>query len=101
MSAVRRIRVTRQRNWWRVGLIVLGLCIAAVIVNEGTPELIATGAATLNGMSLLDVRQIARVEMAGPRTAIDLVTTAGGVGVLVYVVSTMAGVGLLFYGLAA
>jgi hypothetical protein len=68
-----------------VGLILLGLCVAAAVVNEGTAQTVAIVVAVLNGLSMVgQMGEAGRGEPAGATTTLNMLTALAGLGLLIF-----------------
>jgi Family of unknown function (DUF6518) len=68
-----------------MGLIFLGLCVAAAVINDGTAQTVAIVVAVLNGLSMVgQMGEAARGEPAGATTTLNMLTALAGVGLLIY-----------------
>ena len=68
-----------------VGLVLLGVCIVAAVINDGTAQTVAVVVAVLNGLSMLgQMGEAARGEPASATTTLNMLTAVAGTGLLIY-----------------
>jgi hypothetical protein len=68
-----------------MGLIFLAICIAAAINLDGTLKTVAIVVAALNGLSMVGQMRTAHYgQAADASSALNLLTTVAGLGLLIY-----------------